>query len=41
LTAHPAGIEQIGFVPATPENAAMVVYVFFVIAVGSVYKSSV
>jgi hypothetical protein len=36
LTAHPAGIAQTGFVPTTPENAAMVVYVFFVIGTGSV-----
>ncbi len=36
LIAHPGGIEQIVFVPATPVIAAIVVYVFLVTDAGSV-----
>src|SRR5215831_1210119 len=40
LISHPGGIEHTVFVPSTPVYAAIVVYVFFVTAVGRVYSSS-
>src|SRR6266704_45943 len=40
LASQPPGIEHTVFVPATPEYAAMLVYVFLVTAAGMTYSSS-